>query len=414
MRLWGGRFAEANDPRVAEFTRSVDLDRELALDDLAGSVAHVRGLGRAGLLTADEVDSIVAGLDALRPRTSRRTAGLGSGARGRPPEPRGRPRRTDRAGRRASSTPVVRATTRSRRTCGSGRGAPATGSTRRSSPSSGRSSGSPSARARPSCPARPTSSRPSRCSSPITCWPTWRCSSVTARGSRTLAVDSTSRPLGAGALAGAGYPLDREATARELGFAGVTANSLDAVYDRDFVVEVLAAIALGMVHLSRLAEEITWWSNPRFGFVRVADAFSTGSSMMPNKRNPDPAELVRGRAARVIGQLAGIARPPEGPPAGLSARPPGGQGPAVRGGGDVRGVARGDGGPGGDAGRRRGRGWRGGRRGVHDRHRRGRRPGSAGRPVQGRASRRGCPGGPRRGGRDRPRRARRRGDRRRR
>ena len=75
--------------------------------------------------------------------------------------------------------------------------------------------------------------------------------------------------------------------------------------DRDFVVEALAAVALGMVHLSRLAEEITWWSNPRFGFIRVADAFSTGSSIMPNKKNPDPAELVRGRAARVIGALTG-------------------------------------------------------------------------------------------------------------
>jgi argininosuccinate lyase len=112
-------------------------------------------------------------------------------------------------------------------------------------------------------------------------------------------------PLGAGALAGAGYPLDREAVANDLGFEGVTANSLDAVADRDFVVETLAAIALGMVHLSRLAEEITWWSNPRFGFVTVADAFATGSSIMPNKKNPDPAELVRGRAARVIGELTG-------------------------------------------------------------------------------------------------------------
>ena len=113
-------------------------------------------------------------------------------------------------------------------------------------------------------------------------------------------------PLGSGALAGAGYPLDREATAAELGFDGVTANSLDAVSDRDFVVEALAAFALCMVHLSRLAEEITWWSNPRFGFVRAADSFSTGSSMMPNKKNPDPAELVRGKSARVIGALTGM------------------------------------------------------------------------------------------------------------
>jgi argininosuccinate lyase len=113
-------------------------------------------------------------------------------------------------------------------------------------------------------------------------------------------------PLGSGALAGAGYPLDREATAAELGFDGVTANSLDAVGDRDFVVETLAAVALGMVHLSRLAEEIAWWSNPRFGFVRVADSYSTGSSMMPNKRNPDPAELVRGKSARTIGALTAV------------------------------------------------------------------------------------------------------------
>jgi argininosuccinate lyase len=113
-------------------------------------------------------------------------------------------------------------------------------------------------------------------------------------------------PLGSGALAGAGYPIDREAVASELEFEGVTANSLDAVSDRDFVVEALAAASLGMVHLSRLAEEITWWSNPAFGFVRVADSFSTGSSMMPNKRNPDPAELVRGRAARVIGALTAV------------------------------------------------------------------------------------------------------------
>jgi len=96
------------------------------------------------------------------------------------------------------------------------------------------------------------------------------------------------------------------AGAADLDFDEVSGNSLDGVSDRDFVVETIGAIALGMVHLSRLAEEVTWWSNPRFGFVRTADAFSTGSSMMPNKKNPDPAELVRGRAARVIGELTGV------------------------------------------------------------------------------------------------------------
>ena len=93
---------------------------------------------------------------------------------------------------------------------------------------------------------------------------------------------------------------------RSSGFDDVTHNSIDAVGDRDFVVESLAAAALAMVHLSRLAEEIVWWSNPRFGFLRPSDAFSTGSSMMPNKRNPDPAELVRGRTAGVIGQLTAV------------------------------------------------------------------------------------------------------------
>ena len=123
-------------------------------------------------------------------------------------------------------------------------------------------------------------------------------------------------PLGSGAIAGAGFALDREAVAAELGFRTVTRNSIDAVGDRDFVVETLAAAALAMTHLSRLAEEVTWWSNPAFGFLRPADAFSTGSSMMPNKRNPDPAELVRGRSARVTGHLMAAMGLLKGLPAG--------------------------------------------------------------------------------------------------
>ena len=148
-------------------------------------------------------------------------------------------------------------------------------------------------------------------------------------------------PLGSGAIAGAGFPLDRAAVAADLGFDGVTRNSIDASGDRDFVAEALAAVALAMVHLSRLAEELVWWSNPRFGFVRLSDAFSTGSSMLPNKRNPDPAELVRGRAARVIGNLTGILALLKGLPARLPARPPGGQGAAVRELPDPAGLARG-------------------------------------------------------------------------
>jgi argininosuccinate lyase len=113
-------------------------------------------------------------------------------------------------------------------------------------------------------------------------------------------------PLGAGALAGSTLPLDREGTARELGFAAPAANSLDAVGARDAALELLAALAILMVHLSRICEELVLWSSAEFGFVELDDAFSTGSSLMPQKKNPDPAELVRGKSGRVIGDLVSL------------------------------------------------------------------------------------------------------------
>ena len=113
-------------------------------------------------------------------------------------------------------------------------------------------------------------------------------------------------PLGAAALAGTGFPIDREMTAAALGFERPMANSLDAVSARDFAVEFLSAAALCAGHLSRLAEEIVVWSSAQFGFVALSDAFSTGSSIMPQKRNPDAAELVRGKAGRVTGALMGL------------------------------------------------------------------------------------------------------------
>jgi len=108
-------------------------------------------------------------------------------------------------------------------------------------------------------------------------------------------------PLGAGALAATPLPIDREHTARALGFAGVTRNSLDAVGDRDFAVELVAACALAQVHLSRLGEELVLWSTQEFGFVRMGEAYCSGSSLMPHKVNPDIAELLRGKAGRVAG-----------------------------------------------------------------------------------------------------------------
>ncbi|MBH77198.1 MAG: argininosuccinate lyase [Dehalococcoidia bacterium] len=113
-------------------------------------------------------------------------------------------------------------------------------------------------------------------------------------------------PLGSGALSGSPYPLDREMVARELGFQGVSRNSLDAVADRDFAIEFLSCCAITQTHLSRLAEEIVLWSSAEFGFVRLPDAFATGSSMMPQKKNADVAELARGRTGRVLGELMNL------------------------------------------------------------------------------------------------------------
>jgi len=113
-------------------------------------------------------------------------------------------------------------------------------------------------------------------------------------------------PLGAAALAGTSFPIDREMTAKALGFDRPTANSLDSVADRDFVLETLSAAAIAATHLSRFAEELVLWTTPQFGFVRLSDAYSTGSSIMPQKRNPDAAELVRGKTGRVVGALVGL------------------------------------------------------------------------------------------------------------
>ncbi len=113
-------------------------------------------------------------------------------------------------------------------------------------------------------------------------------------------------PLGAAALAGTTYPIRREVTAELLGFEQICQNSLDAVSDRDFAIEFAAAASLLMVHLSRLSEELILWMSPRFGFIDIADRFCTGSSIMPQKKNPDVPELVRGKSGRVIGHLTGL------------------------------------------------------------------------------------------------------------
>jgi argininosuccinate lyase len=125
-------------------------------------------------------------------------------------------------------------------------------------------------------------------------------------------------PLGAAALAGTSFPIDRDMTAEALGFDRPAANSLDAVADRDFVLETLAAAGIAALHLSRLAEEIVLWSTPQFGFITLSDAFTTGSSIMPQKRNPDAAELVRAKAGRIVAAYTGLALVMKGLPLAYS------------------------------------------------------------------------------------------------
>jgi argininosuccinate lyase len=305
MQRWGGRFTGETDERVAEFTWSLDLDLELAADDIVGSIAHVRGLGRAGVLTGAEVDRIVAGLEGLAtdveagevdwdPSLEDVHLNLEAALEARI----GPLARKLHTGRSRNDQVVTDLRLWTRR---------AVDDLDDALVQMERALVGLAEREVDTILPGTTHVQPAQ---PVLLAHHLLAYIEMLERDRGRLADARRRlnisPLGSGALAGAGYPLDRETTAAELGFDGVTANSIDAVSDRDFVVEVLAAIALTMVHLSRLAEEIVWWSNPAFGFVRVADAFSTGSSMMPNKRNPDPAELVRARAARAIGALTAM------------------------------------------------------------------------------------------------------------
>jgi argininosuccinate lyase len=315
VKAWGGRFSADPDAVASDFGRSIEVDRELALDDIAGSIAHVGGLERAGLLTPAEAGQLRGGLADIAGDVRAGTIAwdpdledihlnieMALAARIGPVAGRlhtGRSRNDQVATdlrlwlkRRlddldAAAVELERALVTLAQ-----------------------------AHRAAVMPAH-THIQPAQ---PVLFAHHLLAYVEMLERDRDRFADARRRadlsPLGSGAIAGAGFALDRESVAADLGFAGVTRNSIDAVGDRDFVVETLAAAALAMAHLSRLAEEIAWWSNPRFGFLRPADAWSTGSSMMPNKRNPDPAELVRGRASRVSGHLVAMLGLLKGLPAG--------------------------------------------------------------------------------------------------
>jgi argininosuccinate lyase len=315
VKAWGGRFSSQPDALAAAFGRSIDVDGELALDDIAGSLAHVRGLHAAGLLSDAEAADISAGLRAIE---SDVLAGriewdpaledihlnieMALGERIGPLAGKlhtGRSR-NDQVATDLRLWLKRRVLEVDDAIVGLERALVSQGLAHREAVMPGHTHVQPA--------------------QPVLFAHHLLAYVEMLERDRGRFADAVRRadvsPLGSGAIAGAGFPLDREAVARDLGFAGVTHNSIDAVGDRDVVVESLAAAALAMTHLSRLAEELVWWSNPAFGFLRLADAWSTGSSMMPNKRNPDPAELVRGRTARVDGHLVAVLALLKGLPGG--------------------------------------------------------------------------------------------------
>lgn len=303
--LWHGRFEAGPAEELLAFTVSLPFDQRLAVDDIAGSRAHVRGLFRAGILTESERDQVLAALDSvaseletgvfvfvasdedIHTAVERRVTELAGAA--------GAKLHTGRSRNDQVATDLRLFTKRELMVIAS-----RLVDLQEALLERARSAGDAYLpgythlqRAQPVLLAHHLLAHG------------WALSRDLDRLADTVARLDVS-PLGAGALAGSSLPLDPAATAADLGFAAVFANSLDAVSDRDFVAEALFDLALVGVHLSRLAEEIILWSTDEFGFLRLDDAYSTGSSMLPQKKNPDIAELTRGKTGRLIGNLTGL------------------------------------------------------------------------------------------------------------
>ncbi|SFD34534.1 argininosuccinate lyase [Thiohalospira halophila DSM 15071] len=299
---WGGRFDEPTDAFVEAFTASVGFDRRLYREDIAGSIAHARMLADQGVIAADEAETIVGGLEAIRERIeagefewrvdledvhmnieAALTQEVGDvGKKLHTGRSRNDQVATDlRLWLRGQVDAIAGELARLQR-------------------------GLIEVAEREAETILPgfthlQSAQPVTFGHHMLAW-----FEMLHRDHQRL-LDARERlnvsPLGVAALAGTTYPVDREATARALGFDGVAANSLDAVSDRDFALEFCSVAAICMTHLSRMAEEMVLWSSAQFDFVDLGDAFCTGSSIMPQKKNPDVPELVRGKTGRVNGHL---------------------------------------------------------------------------------------------------------------
>jgi argininosuccinate lyase len=303
--LWHGRFAGRQADELLDFTVSLPFDRRLADDDLACSRAHVRGLARSKILSDEEATVVLAALDrvgeelrsdafAFEPADEdihtaieRRVTALAgpAGAKLHTGRSRNDQVATDlRLWTKRELTDVSRRVVALQQVLLD--------------------------RAHDAGPAYLPGYTHMQQAQPVLLahhlvahgWALARDVDRLVDCRRRLDVS----PLGAGALAGSSLPLEPDATAHDLGFSGTFDNSLDAVSDRDFVAEALFALSLLGVHLSRMGEEVILWSTAEFGFVHLDDAYATGSSMLPQKKNPDIAELARGKAGRLIGDLTGL------------------------------------------------------------------------------------------------------------
>jgi argininosuccinate lyase len=303
--MWGGRFGSGPDPIMEDINASIDFDRQLYRQDIAASKAHAAMLAKKGIIAAQDAKRIAHGLDTIlseieagkfvfkralediHMNVEGRLAELIGPAAGRLHTARSRNDQvaTDfRLWLRDAIDEIDGALAAYQRTLA-------------------RKALNHAATVMPGL----THLQPAQ---PVTFGHHLLAYVEMASRDRGRFADARARlnecPLGSGALAGTSFPIDRAMTAKTLGFARPTANSLDAVADRDFVLETLSACAITAVHLSRLAEEIVIWSSPLTGLVRLSDKFTTGSSMMPQKRNPDAAELVRGKTGRIVGALVGL------------------------------------------------------------------------------------------------------------
>nr|WP_060604683.1 argininosuccinate lyase [Aureimonas altamirensis] len=303
--MWGGRFAQGPDAIMEAINASIDFDKRLYREDIAGSMAHAAMLAENGIISAEDAAAIHKGLTEIRAEIeegrfsfSREREDIHMNIEARLAEligPAAGRLHTARSRNDQVAVDFRLYVKRALQELEAGLSA---------------YMGALLARAQEHAATVMPGFTHLQAAQPVTFGHHCLAYVEMAGRDRSRVRDALRRmdesPLGAAALAGTGFPIDRHRTAQDLGFREPTRNSLDSVSDRDFAIEFLALAAMTAMHLSRLAEEIVIWSTPQFDFVRLSDAFSTGSSIMPQKKNPDAAELVRAKNGRINGGLVAL------------------------------------------------------------------------------------------------------------